>query len=388
MKYFEEIRSHILDHGIVNTHAHHLSDSETAGLNLAKILERSYVSWCGQAVPSSAAGADRWIEKVGNRSFYRSLTRALQKLYSMDEPLSGAVWDEYDKRIRRAHENTQWHLEILRKTCGYNTVVQDSYWNPGDDNGHPEIFKPAFRVNYFLYGYNHTAADHNGNNAQLAYGQQINNIKDYTDFLYRVIKEKKESGCATLKSAIAYERSISVEASSPQEAQAAMGLGKTEPSAAAVKKFQDYVFDVICDIAAELKIPFQIHTGLGLLDETNPMQIQKLIKRHPDTVFILMHGGYPWVDDICGLVHVYPNVVVDLCWLPLISPSAGIRALHELLEVCNGDKIVWGCDTWTSEESWGALLSMADTLAIVLDEKINRGYCCLNNAGRIAEGIM
>jgi hypothetical protein len=306
----------------------------------------------------------------------------------MDQPLSGAVWDEYNHRIIKAHENPSWHLEILQRICGYQAVVQDSYWNAGDNNGHPEIFKPAFRINYFLCGYNHEARDHNGNNAQHAYGQHIDDIKSYTEFIYRTIKEKKEGGCSSLKSAIAYDRTIEIGAATAEEAQAAMGFGRSEPSAATVRKFQDYVFDTICIIAAELKIPFQIHTGLGLMTNTNPMQLQSLIARHPKTTFVLMHGGYPWMDDIFGLVHVYPNVVVDLCWLPLISSSAAIRFLHELLDVCNADKIVWGCDTWTSEESLGALLSMADVLSTVLEEKISAGKMTKNNALRLAEGIM
>lgn len=388
MSHFEKIRSHILSRGIINTHAHHLPDSEIVGLSLGRIFEKSYVSWCGEDIPSSAAMVDRWIEKIGNRSYFVNLSRALQKLYSMDEPLNGAVWDEYDQRIRKTHENPRWHLDILRNVCGYQVVIQDSYWNPGDNNGHPEIFEPTFRVNFFLWGFNHEARDHNGNNAQLVYGQQIDDIKGYTDFVYHAIKRKKEAGCKSLKSAIAYERPIAIETATAEEAQSAMGFGGPQPSAIAIKKFQDYIFDTICDIAAELKIPLQIHTGLGLMNGTNPMQLQPLIARHPNTVFILMHGGYPWLDDICGLVHVYPNVVIDLCWLPLISPSAGIRALHEFLEVCNSDKIVWGCDTWTSEESWGALSSMADTLATVLDEKIASGYLNTHNALHIAECIM
>ena len=388
MDYFEEIKNRILKQGIINTHAHHLPDSESTGLNLGRILKESYVSWCGEEIPSSADLAEPWLEKIGNRSYYVSLSRALQKLYSMEEPLSGAAWDEYDRRIRKAHENPQWHMDILKKNCGYHTIVQDSYWNPGDNNGHPEIFKPAFRVNFFLWGYNHEARDHEGNNAQLAYRQQIDNIKDYSDFIYRTIKNKKENGCSALKSAIAYERSIAIETASADEAQIAFGSGTAQPSAAAVKKFQDYIFDAICGFAAELKLPFQIHTGLGLMNETNPMQLQPLIARHPDTVFVLMHGGYPWLDDICGLVHVYPNVILDLCWLPLISPSAASRALHEILEVCNANKIVWGCDTWTSEESYGALNSMADILATVLNEKIAKGYLNRNNALQIAEAIM
>ena len=374
--------------GIINTHAHHLPDSEAASLSLGKIFENSYVSWCGEAVPPSAAMANEWLEKIGNRSYYVCLSGALRKLYSMDEPLSGATWEEYDRRIRKAHEDPHWHLDIFRKTCGYQAVVQDSYWNPGDNNGHPEIFKPTFRINFFLWGYNHEARDHNGNNAQLAFGQQIDDIKKYTDFLYRVIKEKKEAGCSSIKSAIAYERTIAIEAASAEEAQRALGFGRPEPPAETVRKFQDYIFDTICGIAAELNMPFQIHTGLGLMNGSNAMQLQSLIARHPDTVFVLMHGGYPWLEDICGLAHVYPNVVVDLCWLPLISPSAGKRFLHELLEVCNADKIVWGCDTWTGEESLGALHSMADTLAVVLDEKTDNGYFNCHNALHIADGIM
>ena len=387
MSNFEEIRSGILSHGIINTHAHHLTDSETKDLNLRRVFQRSYVSWCGAGIPSSSAMVDKWLEKVGNRSFYFSLHRALQKLYSMDKPLSGAVWDELDNRIKKAHENPRWHLEILQKMCGYQSVVQDCYWNPGDNNGHPEIFKPTFRINSFIWSYNRKSMDHDGVNMQIKYEQHIEDIKTYTDFMYRAIKEKKDEGCSSLKSAIAYERAIGIDAATAEEAQAAMGLNREDPPAAAIRKFQDYVFDTVCVIAAELKMPLQIHTGLGNMIGSNPMQLQRLIAKHPKTTFVLMHGGYPWMDEICGLVHVYSNVVVDLCWLPLISPSAATRFLHEILDVCNGDKIVWGCDTWTSEESWGALLTLADVLAEVLDAKIKAGKFNKNDALRLAEGI-
>ena len=385
---FEEIMSHIQTCGIINTHAHHLPDDEAKEINLEKIFQKSYVSWCGVPVPSSSATVDKWLEKIGNRSYYVSLARALQTLYNMDVPVSGAVWDEYNRRILKAHENPNWHLELLQKKCGYKAVVQDTYWNPGHNNGHPEIFKPTFRINYFLWSYNNTSKDHNGNNAQLAHNQHIDNINTYTDFMHRTIKEKKEAGCSSLKSAIAYERILEIGPSTAKEAQAAMGFGKKEPPAAVIRKFQDYIFDVICEIAATEKIPLQIHTGLGLMVGSNPMQLQSLIARHPKTTFVLMHGGYPWMDDLCGLVHVYPNVIVDLCWLPLISPSACIRCLHELFEVCNADKIVWGCDTWTSEESWGALFTMVDVLSTVLDEKVNAGYLSKKNAIQFAEDIL
>jgi predicted TIM-barrel fold metal-dependent hydrolase len=169
-------------------------------------------------------------------------------------------------------------------------------------------------------------------------------------------------------------------------AQKALGYDKTDQSSTDIKKFQDYLFEIICDIAAELEFPLQVHTGLGDLFETSPLYLERLIKRHPKTIFILMHGGYPWMDDLMGLAHNYQNVVIDLCWLPLISSSAAVRVLYELLDVCNMNRICWGCDTHTGEESYGALLVFTDVLAKVLYEKVSEGYfdmkhalICINN---------
>jgi len=118
------------------------------------------------------------------------------------------------------------------------------------------------------------------------------------------------------------------------------------------------------------------------------MKLQKVISKTPDTKFVLFHCGYPWIDDIGGLLHAYPNVYPDLCWLPLISPTASKRMLHELIEVGTSDKVCWGCDTWTSEESYGALLAIRHTLASVLSEKIKEGYLCKEDARNIIDNIL
>jgi len=62
--------------------------------------------------------------------------------------------------------------------------------------------------------------------------------------------------------------------------------------------------------------------------------------------------------------------------------------LHQLIEVGTSDRILWGCDTWNSEESYGTKLIMADVLARVLDEKITRGYFNKHDAYNIIENIM
>jgi len=358
---------------IFNTHSHHLPDCRQKELTLPEILQESYVSWCGASIPGSAAEAGQFLSLVGNRSYFIWLEKSLQELYAIKEPLSSKTWDEYGQKIKDAHKDADWHMKVLRESCRYEYIVQDSYWDPGDDNGH-EVFRPAFRVNSFFFGYDKNACDHDGKNAQILYSRKISDIDEYTSFVRDMILEKKRKGCVGIKSAIAYDRPIRFGPATKVQAAAALRYEGTDGSDEDIVHFQDYIFDKICAFAAEFDLPFQIHTGMGQMNGTNAMQLQQAINSHPDTTFLLMHGGFPWTDDYVGLVHYYTNVYADICWLPLISPNTARRVMHELIEVCNADKVCWGCDTWTSEESYGALLALRETLTGVLSEKVASGY--------------
>ena len=52
------------------------------------------------------------------------------------------------------------------------------------------------------------------------------------------------------------------------------------------------------------------------------------------------------------------------------------------------DKVSWGCDTWTSEESYGALLAFRFVLAMVLGEKVMNSYITIDDAKAIVDNIM
>jgi len=386
-KKLEEI---LLTQPIVSSHSHHLPDEEQRGMTLAKMLANAYTAqkWLGLPTPTKAIEVDDWLSKICNRSFYVWLERALQYLYDIQEPLSSRTWLVYDERIREAYQDPQWHLSLLQGTCKYERIANDSPWNPGSDLGHPELFSPVFRINSFLCGYDKDARDSNGNNAQLLYKTQIDDMDDYIHLLRKKVEEKKKTGCTALKSAIAYFRPIHVAPASKKQAQAALNFAGTNGTDEDIRNFQDYVFEQICKLSAEFDIPMQIHTGLGKMNQTNAMQIQGLVSRNPETTFILMHGGYPWTDDYAGLLFSYRNVIADTCWLPHISPSAAYRTLHELMEVCDLDRVVWGCDTWTSEESFGARMAFLQVLSTVLNEKIASGYFSEDLACSFAKAIL
>ncbi len=388
METFIELLEYSHTKPVINTHAHHQKDAFFGKFNLSRLLRSSYVHWIGGSFEDDHESLSQYVQRMRFNSYFVWLERSLQRLYHVHHRLDADNWNTFSLAIAEAHSESGFHLKVLRNLCHYSHIIQDSYWKPGSDNGHPDLFSPTFRVNMFMFGFNHTAVDHNGHNAQVVYNQSIADIDDYTAFMRGTIQAAKDSGCVALKSALAYDRGLDFCEVSKDKAQKAFGTGGHEPTPSDIKAFQDYVFFQQCRVAAELGLPFQIHTGLGQLRKTNPMQLQEVIAKNPDTRFVLFHCGYPWLDETLGLLHLYPNVYPDLCWLPLISTSAAERMLHEMLEVTTVERICWGCDTWTAEESYGALLAMQHVLASVLSQKIASGYLKIRDAKSIIDSIL
>jgi hypothetical protein len=383
-----ELENYIENHPVINTHSHHLQDLSFQDFNLESILRQCYVGWLGVPFGSTYEERKDYLDRVRYNSYFVWLQWSLQDLYKINEPLSPENWDMYSQKIAQAHKNQNKHMELLKEKCRYDKVILDTFWEPGSNNGHPDIFTPTFRINMFLFGYSKEARDHNGNNPYLAYGKHYIDIDEYISFVRECILSKKQSGCVALKNALAYDRELNFSDVSRERAQKALSCSESSRTEEDIKAFQDYVFFRICETAAELNMPIQCHTGLGRLKWTNAMAMEEVISKNPATKFVLFHCSYPWLDDINGLLHNYGNVYPDLCWLPLISTSAAVRMLHEMIEVGTSDKICWGCDTWTSEESYGALLALRFILAKVLKEKIEDGYLCLSDARYIVDNIM
>jgi predicted TIM-barrel fold metal-dependent hydrolase len=75
------------------------------------------------------------------------------------------------------------------------------------------------------------------------------------------------------------------------------------------------VFEVY-EVAASLRIPVLIHTGMSWAPETplergQPLLLEKAIRRFPKLSFVLAHWGWPWVWDATALALKYPNVFLD-----------------------------------------------------------------------------
>ncbi|HEY3418845.1 MAG TPA: amidohydrolase family protein [Armatimonadota bacterium] len=382
---FQRLTAYVATLPIFSAHEHHQPDDYFRDFSLDRILTGSYVNWIN---PWDGQIPDREVllDRVRHNAYFVWLQRGLQRIYGIDK-LTAANWDAVSKIIQDAHASPTWHLEIFRNYGNYRRAIQDSYWNSGDDLGHPEFFSPTLRINCFVVCHHPEMRDHNG-----ASWAQFNvpalDFDEYLEFIEETVRTRKAAGAVALKSALAYDRDIAFRPRERAEAARVFGKHPTEVSPEDQRAYQDFVYDYLCTLAAKYELPFQNHTGLALIGGSNPLNLEPMIARHPHTRFILFHGGYPWVGEIAGLAHNYRNVYPDLTWLPIISPTAAVRAVHEWLETTWSSRyLCWGGDCWCAEESVGASLAFKHVLATALAQKVDEGYFDMDDAECVARRL-
>ena len=375
---------------IISCHEHHLIPEDGELVTLDYIFQNSYVGWCGEKLGKSVEEREFFIRRVGTNSYYRWLLSSLQKLYGFAGEIDAQKWDNISGRISEKHASPDWYFTVLHEYGSIKRAILDAYWDPGSNNGHPEVYFPTFRINALVMSHNPVVRDHNGNNAWelfSPYGMVPTNFSEYLEAIEALLTIKKNLGCVALKSALAYDRTLTFDCPAREDAEAVFNT-EVDIYSPQAKAFQNYVFHFIVERAGELGLPVQCHVGLGKLEGSNPMNLLPVIEKYPKTKFVLFHGGFPWVHEIGGLLHNYDNVYGDLVWLPLISPTAAIQGLHEWIEVARtSEKITWGGDCWTPEETYGAVLALRHVVARVLSEKITEGYFGYQRAFELAQQI-
>ena len=144
----------------------------------------------------------------------------------------------------------------------------------------------------------------------------------------------------------------------------------------------------VCKLSEKYELPFQIHTGHGRVQGSNPLLLVDVIAAHPKTKFILFHGGFPWIGETGVIAMRHKNVWIDSVWLPTLSYTMGKRAYQEWLEVVPSDRIMWGADTNTAEGIYSATEFTRQCLSEALAEKVQKGELKEKHAKRIGRQIM
>jgi len=387
---YNKIYDYIRGLPVVSTHEHHLEDRDQSNLDLKGIFEHSYVAWQLIPVGNNYDEHKNFLEKVRYNSYFVWLEKALDKLYKFGGKITEDNWNEISQKIIDKHKDSNEHIRILKENCRYKRGITDIYWSPGSDLGHPDIFTPVVRVDSFILHF-HPSQSFEDVVVPWDFIPDLKGLyfDEYVQAIISFLQNRIKNGAVGFKIAAAYDRPINFSNVSFEKAAKIFMKDPAFVSDEDWLTYGDYILGRFCELAEELNVPIQVHTGLAKLQGSNPLYFENTIERFPDVHFILFHGGFPWIHEIAALAHNHENVYIDMVWLPLISTTAAVEALNEYIETVSSiDKIMWGSDSWTSEEALGALLAYQHVVAEVLSKKLDIGYINYEDAIKMADRFM
>jgi len=168
-----------------------------------------------------------------------------------------------------------------------------------------------------------------------------------------------------MKPALAYTIGLHFTDPSLDEARAAFAR-KRNMSLADATIIQHIAFRHALLACRRNKLPVVVHTGFEIwghadLRQSNPMDLHNLLidPRYKDIVFVLLHGGNPYVGETTYLARMFPNVVIDFTWISWMSRARFRLALREWLEIVPHNRICWGSDSGTPETIAGNAATLA-----------------------------
>jgi hypothetical protein len=408
---YRDIAAAIADSPVVDTHDHLRPAAQLPEpMTVAGLLRSSFIARSMRDADGSPTGSvddrtvSRWAEntweatadviaKVRFTSYYHWLLRGLVELYDLPQPeLTSAGWEQLNAELPARYSDPAWPGTVLDR-AHIETVIWDPFWRPGTWEGHDPRLLPSFRISSALVAFHPDAVDYVGCNLIRDWSGHFNldvrALSDLEELIDRLLDENVRAGCRSLKSPIAYDRSLAIGPGKRTDAEKVVGRAPANVTEDEGRAFGDYVMRFLLDRARDRGLVVQVHTGMARLSGSNPLLLASQIEQYPEVVFDVFHGGYPWIHEVGALAQNYPNVRLNLAWLPQLTTEAAVVALKEWLQVVpQTDRISWGADSWTVEEMYGALVGAKHVVSRALSEFVDEGYLNLGEAIDAASSVL
>lgn len=331
---------------------------------------------------------DRWelfkpfFKEMRNTGYARAALLAANDIYG----ISDINDDSYAILSEKIRKNNQPGLykTILKEKSGIELSIIDG----GHRHFDTLYYRHVERFDQFIGVSSKTEITELGSN----YGINVRSLDDYIIALRKAVEAGVDYHMVGVKSALAYKRILKFNNTSIERAQNVFNaLFKNEiPDAGEIKALQDFMMHRVLDLAEEFDLPVQIHTGLQAgngndISNSDPTHLINLFMEHPGVNFCLFHSSYPFGGELSVLAKNFPNVFIDMCWTPVISPAYSIRYLDEWLETVPANKImVFGGDYSVVELVYAHSVFARRVVARVLTDKVRTGYFSEEEAKYIA----
>ena len=154
-----------------------------------------------------------------------------------------------------------------------------------------------------------------------------------------------------------------------------------------------YEFVRLC---RQYDLPLQVHTGAGDppscdLRLMRPSLLYEFMNRSDtgEIPVVLLHGGYPFVEEMAFMVNGYANAWTDVSSMTADDSIAVERALPMLLEKVPLRRLMYGSDgAGDVDPIWFAAVNFKKVLARVLEGLVSRKALTVSYAEKAAVWIL
>jgi len=151
------------------------------------------------------------------------------------------------------------------------------------------------------------------------------------------------------------------------------------------------------ELAQELDIPVGFHIfpggpnyGFHMMPEmlggmrtynAHPAQLENVLVKYPNLRIYIMHGGWPYVEDLKALMYAHPNVYIDIAVVNWILPQEEFNAyLKSLINAGFGDRIMFGSDQMVWPQTIDVAVETVNSVNFLTLEQ--KGDIFYNNAAK------
>jgi predicted TIM-barrel fold metal-dependent hydrolase len=222
-------------------------------------------------------------------------------------------------------------------------------------------------------------------------------FRDLEDaFVAELERAAADPHLVAFKSVIAYRTGLDVEDPPAGYCERSFRLWRDDDfvdTRSHAKPIRDRLLHMTLEVASRHGRPVHIHCGGGdpsiVLAHSRPHDLFPLLTDHCDQPVVLIHSGWPWLEEGAYIASVLPHVYLELSiTIPWVS-----LAIDQKLEVILGaappDKVMYGSDEATEPEViWLSAAVAREALGRVLGTAVDRSWLTVDEALRIGEGVL
>lgn len=331
-----------------------------------------------------------WWPAVRHTGYGRAVRLAIERLYGVAE-----IDDRSIHRVAEGYRGLVkpgFYQTVLNRHAGVESCQVNSLEGPFMESRQPALLMQDLSI--LAFG----AGSANWRNFTDADGSKARDLAGW----HRVIDHwfHRYAGYAVaVKTQVAYQRRLDFEDVPAERAAAPFArlVAGERVTAEERKTVDDHLFWYCVRKATAAGLPVKLHTGyyagqnsmpLGRVVQ-NPADVAEVVRRSPETTFVLMHMGYPCQEEILALAKHYANVTVDLCWAWIINPAATARFVRDFLLTAPANKLfTFGGDYIPVEPVVGHAAIARRGLVEVLEGLVRDGWLSAGEAFELVPVLM